>query len=53
VSGSFRGIVGIYQKYDYADEQRVALERWAVHVAGIVSGQPAKVTQLRPRAKKA
>jgi integrase len=53
VSGSFRGIVGIYQKHTYADEQRVALERWAVHVSGIVSGQPAKVTQLRPRAKKA
>ena len=28
-SGSFRGIAGIYQVHDYADEKRAALEAWA------------------------
>ena len=27
-SGSFRGIAGIYQVHDYADEKRAALEAW-------------------------
>jgi integrase len=35
VNGSFRGIVGVYQRHDYADERRVALERWARHVIGL------------------
>jgi integrase len=29
VSGSFAGIVSIYQRHDFADEKRQALERWA------------------------
>jgi hypothetical protein len=33
-----RRSVGIYQRHDYADEKRVALERWAVHLAAIVAG---------------
>lgn len=28
-SGSFRGIAGVYQVHDYADEKRVALDAWA------------------------
>jgi integrase len=28
-SGSFSGIVGIYQRYQYVDEKRVALDAWA------------------------
>jgi hypothetical protein len=28
-SGSFRGIVGVYQKYDFASEKRAALDLWA------------------------
>jgi integrase len=47
VSGSFSGITGIYQRYEYAQEQRVALERWAVYVAGLVAGKPASVVPLR------
>jgi integrase len=39
VSGSRSGIVGIYQRHDYADEKRVALERWAVHVMAVVTGK--------------
>ena len=38
-SGTRAGIVGIYQRHQYADEKREALEQWAAHVEGIVSGQ--------------
>jgi integrase len=34
-SGSRGGIVGVYQRHDYADEKRVALERWAAHVEAL------------------
>ena len=48
-SGTFRGIVGIYQRHDYADEVRIALQRWADRVDEIVGGKPAKVMKLRMR----
>ena len=38
-SGSFGGIVGVYQRFDFADEKRHALERWGAHVADLVSGR--------------
>jgi integrase len=37
VSGSFRGIVGVYQLYDFADEKRAALADWASHVERLTS----------------
>jgi hypothetical protein len=50
-SGTFRGIVGTYQKYDFAAEKRDALQRWANHVEGLVSGKAAddKVVQYPGR----
>jgi integrase len=48
-SGTFRGIVGVYQTHDYADEVRVALQRWADRVDELVGGKPAKVVKLRVR----
>jgi hypothetical protein len=39
VSGTFRGIVGVYQTHDYRDEVRDALQRWATHIEGLVSGK--------------
>ena len=50
VSGSFGGIVGVYQRHEYADEKREALERWAARVEQIVCGQVARVVTL-PRAR--
>jgi hypothetical protein len=47
--GSFAGVVGIYQRHEYAAEQRAALERWAAHVEGLVSGAPAGVVPIRHR----
>jgi integrase len=36
VSGSFAGIVGVYQRHDFADEKRQALDKWATHLSTIV-----------------
>jgi integrase len=38
-SGSFAGIVGVYQKHSFADEKRAALEAWGKHVISLVRGQ--------------
>jgi integrase len=35
-SGSFAGIVGVYQRHDFADEKREALEKWAAHLMTVV-----------------
>ena len=31
-SGSFGGIVGVYQRHSFADEKRTAMDAWAQHV---------------------
>jgi hypothetical protein len=36
-SGSFRGIVSVYQRYDFASEKRAALDLWGAHVTALVS----------------
>ena len=46
-SGSMAGIVGIYQRHDYAAEKRDALARWADHVDAVISGRKANVVALR------
>lgn len=38
VSGSRGGVAGIYQRHGWADEKRGALEAWARHVVGLLSG---------------
>ena len=40
-SGSFAGIVGVYQKYEFSEEKRRALETWGRFVTDLV-GAPAK-----------
>lgn len=37
ISGSKAGIVGIYQRHDWAEEKRAALDLWASHVAGLIA----------------
>ena len=46
-SGSFGGIVGVYQHHGYDKEKRAALEAWARHLTAIVTGKSAKVINLR------
>lgn len=36
ISGSFAGIVGVYQRYDYMPEMRDAIGRWERHVQRLV-----------------
>jgi len=43
------GIVGVYQRHDYAEEKRDALQRWADYVEGLVVGRKANVVALRGR----
>lgn len=38
VSGSHSGIVGIYQRYNFATEKRHALDAWGMHVMNVVEG---------------
>jgi integrase len=47
VSGMFRGVTGVYQVHDYADEIRIVLQRWADRIEELAGGEPAKVVQLR------
>jgi integrase len=39
-SGTFRGIVSVYQKHSFIPEMRVALERWSEHLDRLVRGVP-------------
>jgi integrase len=49
-SGSFRGVVGVYQRHSFSDEKRAALNVWAAHVAAVVSGEhQANVVSLATR----
>lgn len=45
-SGSFAGIVGVYQRHSFADEKRQALDAWARFVASIV--EPSKGDNVLP-----
>ena len=45
VSGSFAGIVSVYQCYEYQPEVQAALEKWALHLAII---QASNVIELHP-----
>jgi integrase len=47
-SGSFAGIVGVYQRHSFANEKRAALEAWGNFVSALVESKPAsKVVRLR------
>ena len=54
-SGSFAGVAGIYNRHDFADEKRRALDLWSEHVVslGQESGaqrHPSPVIRLQARA---
>jgi integrase len=48
-SGTFAGIVGVYQKHDFAQEKQRALAAWGRHMMMLASGEPAeaKIVKLR------
>jgi integrase len=47
VSGSFGGIVGVYQKHRYADQVAAALEAWSNLLRDIIGQAPTNVVELR------
>jgi integrase len=54
VSGHKAGVAGIYNKAQYTKPMRVALQRWADHVAAVLDGRPASnVTPLHKRGRSA
>ena len=49
-SGTFAGIVGVYQRHSFADEKRAALEAWGNFVAALVESKPpSKIVRLREK----
>ena len=52
VSGSRAGIVGVYQRHEFASEKRAALDAWGAHVLAVVEGRAAmgNVVTLRESA---
>lgn len=45
-SGTRRGVAGVYNRFDYADEKRAALDAWARYVTRLVEGEPVNVVQI-------
>jgi integrase len=44
VSGSFAGIVGVYQRHDFANAKREALEAWGEHIGKLIADKSAKIS---------
>jgi len=49
-SGTRRGVAGVYNRFDYADEKRQALEAWGRNVLSLVEGKPGNVVRIGGRA---
>jgi integrase len=47
VSGSRAGVVGIYQRHDWAHEKRAALDAWARHIERLIAGGDADGNVVR------
>lgn len=39
-AGKISGVARIYNRHEYADERRIALEAWALHVEGLANPAP-------------
>jgi integrase len=48
-SGTFRGIVGTYQRHSFLPEMVIAMQRWADHIERLVGGTPGTVLKLPQR----
>ena len=53
VSGSFGGVVGIYQRHSFAEDMRTAFATWGAHVEALVAGETkSNVTPLAARRRR-
>jgi integrase len=46
ISGSRGGIAGVYQRHDWANEKRAALDGWAFYVLAVVNDQQAPTSNV-------
>jgi hypothetical protein len=46
VSGTFSGVVGVYQRHDFAVEKRAAAQAWANFLDSLTADRPANVVRL-------
>lgn len=46
ISGSKRGVAGVYNRSTYAPEKKRALNKWADRVQDIITGKPSNVTPI-------
>ena len=46
LSGSRAGVVGIYQRHDWAEEKRAALDAWSAHLLAAAEGRLTAVKVL-------
>jgi integrase len=46
ISGSKRGVAGVYNRSTYAPEKKRALNKWADRVQDIIAGKPSNVTPI-------
>jgi integrase len=48
-SGTFRGVVAVYQRHSFLPEMMVAVQKWADHLDQLVGRKPAKVLKMPRR----
>ncbi|MDP5306379.1 tyrosine-type recombinase/integrase [Paracoccus spongiarum] len=48
-SGTRRGVAGVYNRHDYADEKRAALDAWARYVTQLVEDEPGNIVRIGGR----
>jgi integrase len=49
VSGTIRGVAAVYNRFEYLEERRAALEAWGRYVCNLVSPADVKVVQISRR----
>lgn len=49
VSGTFSGVVGVYQRHDFMAEKRAAAQAWAGFLDSLTAEMPANVVRLEAR----
>jgi len=47
VSGTIRGVAAVYNRFEYLEERRAALEAWSTYVSDLVTPKVANVVALR------
>ena len=47
ISGTFAGIVGVYQRHDFLAEKRHALNLWAEHVTSLTTAKKSNVVRMK------